>query len=134
MPIGHGSKFTIERCAALIACMKTGAYAQTAALANGISEECLSRWRTEGRGEPEGRYGKFAADMDAAEAEGEIERVRRIETAGANGDWKADAWHLERRHGERWKPRTEQKVDLESEALERLANMLTAAKVKVTGE
>jgi hypothetical protein len=67
-------KSTPDRCAALIACMRTGNYANVAAKACGVSEQTLSEWRAEGRAEPGGRYGAFAAAMDEAEAEGETKR------------------------------------------------------------
>jgi hypothetical protein len=132
--IGHGSKFTPERCSGIIAYIRAGNFANVAAKANGLSEQTLSEWRTEGRAEPDGRYGAFALACDEAEAVSETIRVARVEKAGEGGDWKADAWHLERRASERWKLRTEQKVDVESEALTRLAAVLSAAKAKVTDD
>ena len=130
--VGGPPKASAKVFSDIVAALRVGAFAVTAANAAGISERTMCRWRASGREDPSGPYGSFAAACDQAEAQGEMERVRRIEAAGLNGEWKADAWHLERRHHERWKLRESREVEVVGADPIRLARL--AALLKGTGE
>ena len=105
-----GTTLTPERHASIVAVLRTGGYMVTAAAISRVPIRTVDAWLTEGRREREGRFARFVADCDEAESAGEHERVERIRAAGEAGDWKADAWHLERRAKERW--RHEQRTEV----------------------
>lgn len=129
--VGGPTKASATVFGDIVAALRVGAFASTAATAAGISERTMCRWRASGREDPSGPYGEFGAACDQAEARGELERIRRIEAAGLSGDWKADAWHLERRHHERWKLRESREVDVGGDALEAIAAALSSAYASV---
>lgn len=54
----------------------------------GISPDSIARWK---KGDP-----VFAAKIARAQANRAKRRIQRIESAGDRGDWKADAWLIER--------------------------------------
>ena len=77
----------------------------------GSAPATLYRWLDDG--EAEGApllVADFALAVRQAEAQFEAECVGRIEAAAVGGDWKADAWLLERRHPQRWGRRTSREL------------------------
>jgi len=97
----------------------------------GISEEAAEEWVRRGEGRSKERrqtepYATFATRIRKAEAEDELRRIALIAKAGTGGEvayrrtttkadgavvteerllapeWTANAWHLERKHPERW--------------------------------
>lgn len=47
-------------------------------------------------------YAKYWQIMEQADLAGELDILERIELAGKNGDWRADAWMLEKRKPKRY--------------------------------
>jgi len=61
-----------------------------AALAGGINYDTLNEWRK--------KYSDFSDAIKKAEGECVVMRLARINKAGQEGTWQADAWTLERRY------------------------------------
>lgn len=81
----------------LVAALRKGATVAIAAQFAGIGESTAYEWRARGRaGDP--FYRKFAEDWDEAVSGGAIELLEHVRVAGDDGDWRAAAWLLERRH------------------------------------
>lgn len=55
-------------------------------------------------------FREFARALGEAEAQAELEALRSIERAAAEGDWRARTWLLERRWPDRWGRRTRHEV------------------------
>ena len=68
--------------------IEAGAFAVDACLAVGLGETTYYRWLQENR--------EFRESIKRARAKAINTRVLRIAKAGQDGDWKADAWWLER--------------------------------------
>ena len=106
-PMGKGrqTKLTPAIHKAVVAHVKRGNWIYTAGKALGLSRRTIMTWMQVGRGEHPDRpakepYTSFAADVEEAFAEAEINIVEGIRTAD---DWRAGAWLLE--HGpsrDRW--------------------------------
>lgn len=93
-----------RRQARIVRALRQGAHYATAAKIAGVHSDTLRRWLK--RGEEAGieatgedrQYFRFYAVCEKALALDERDRLRNIKIAGQNGDWHADAWHLERRY------------------------------------
>lgn len=99
---GPKGKFTPERTRKIIKAIKEGSPHETAAAAAGISTSTFYKWLEKGEQYETGVYRDFVDNIAQAEAQAESERIRRINKAGREGDWKADAWYLERRYPEKY--------------------------------
>jgi hypothetical protein len=88
------TKYTRERQDAITAAVAAGSTFEQAAAAAGIHRDTLTEWR---KGKP-----AFSDALEKAEAMGVVSRLERIQAAGRDGVWQADAWWLERRHPEQW--------------------------------
>jgi transposase len=104
--------FSPERCQAIIDHIKNGAPNRTAAAAVGVHETTFYLWLKNGKAGKPG-YQQFYVEVEQAQAEAELLRINRIADAGANGNWQADAWYLERRYPDRWAKKD--RVDIGSE-------------------
>jgi hypothetical protein len=82
---GLGKK-TVERKLAIIADLENGLLLKTAAVANGITEQCLREWRSEDA--------VFAQECEQAQERFIRENLGIIQQAGRRGDWKAAQWML----------------------------------------
>lgn len=97
--VGRPSKFTPERCCAIIDAISHRIPYEYAALANGICEETLYDWlRTAKAHRAEGidsDYTRFSEAIKRAE----MQRIREHSDmiAAKPKNWQADAWLLERR-------------------------------------
>lgn len=97
--VGRPSKFTPERCSAIIDAISHRIPYEYAALANGICEETLYDWlRTAKVHRAEGidsDYTRFSEAIKRAE----MQRIREHSDmiAAKPKNWQADAWLLERR-------------------------------------
>lgn len=81
----------------IVEALRKGATVGIASQYAGISETTAYQWRARGRaGDP--FYRKFAEDWDEAVSRGAIELLENVRVAGDDGDWRAAAWLLERRH------------------------------------
>lgn len=67
-----------------------------AAALSGIAESTFYKWMAQGREARSGRFKEFYEAVKQAEAFAIADRISRIRKAGKDGDWKADAWWLER--------------------------------------
>lgn len=99
---GRRSKLTPELVQAFTDALVEGNCIETAAALAGISHTTYYRWLEAGRKAKAGAFWEFCEAVKKAEAKAEADRVRRIQTAGKDGNWQADAWWLERRRPERW--------------------------------
>lgn len=109
------SKFTDETRKKLIQALSIGCTYELAAKYAGIHEATFYSWLTKGR---EGHPGflKFYEDAKKAEAICATGALGVIVQSAREGDWKAAAWFLERRHGytNRDKAAVEINIDAES--------------------
>ena len=102
---GRQSKLTPAIHNAVVDHVKRGNWIYTAGKALGLNRRTIMIWMQVGKGEHPDRpakepYTSFAADVEAAFAEAEIQIVEGVRTAD---DWRAGAWLLE--HGpsrDRW--------------------------------
>jgi transposase len=100
---GPKGKLTAERQDAIVKAIREGNPHDTAAQAAGIGKTAFYDWLRKGEeSEKNDKYKKFYEAVKTAEATAEALRVRRINKAGLHGDWKADAWYLERRYPDKW--------------------------------
>lgn len=85
----------------LLSAIKLGAFIEHACYYAGINSSTFRSWRgkAEEGVEP---YKSFWAEVTKAEAEGIIRRMARIEKAGLEGNWQADAWVLERKYPDKF--------------------------------
>ena len=99
--MGRRTKLTDEIKDKLVEAIEAGATYQIAAHYAGIGESTLYLWMKQGR---EGK-GKLKIDLlealKRAESKGAISNLSVINRAAADGNWKASAWLLERRHNYR---------------------------------
>lgn len=115
-----------ERVAAeLLKALKLGMLLQDAAAFAGMTRETLYKWRTVGKGKPEGHpLRDFADAVSKARMSAKLHAVGRV-TAAMAEDWKAAAWWLGVTDPANYGPQV--KVTLEAEfraALERVQKAL----------
>lgn len=111
-PVGRPTKFTPERCAAIVDDIANAIPYHFAALSNGIAESTLFDWLTKGYADIEA-----GIDSDLARFSELIKKAEKNKLAyhsqkiAANVDrWQADAWMLERRW---WKHYSQKTADIE---------------------
>ena len=95
------TKKTEDAAETLARFVKQGATFKDACYAAGIGYSTGRQWVKEAEAEdaPDDKRA-FLALIQKAQAEGKIERIKRIEAAGKKGSWQADAWYLERMYPE----------------------------------
>jgi hypothetical protein len=98
-PVGRPSKFTPERCAAILKDISDRIPYIMAAESNGICEDTLYEWMAVGRRDSanniDSAFARFSEDIKKAEANKMREHIEKVSN---NVDrWQADAWMLERR-------------------------------------
>lgn len=91
---GRPVKQTEEVVGRILLAIRSGNTLRASAAFGGVSYSTLNRWSKE---DP-----AFAAQVEAAEAEAEMRRVRNVTLAADDGTWQAAAWWLERRRHEDW--------------------------------
>jgi len=85
----------------LLQAIRLGAFIEHACYYAGINSSTFRQWRqkaTEGI-EP---YKSFWIRINEAESEAIMRRLARIENAGKEGSWQADAWYLERKYPDKF--------------------------------
>lgn len=121
LPTGKGNGgrtlWTAPRRKTIIEGVRKGHYRKTVALTVSVDERTIKRWVADGRQNldqvHEGKvkintYGQWVLDLDAAEAEAEIEaldiviNVARDSKADARVRVQAAQWYLERKHPKRY--------------------------------
>ena len=107
---GRPPLLTQERYDAIIGAIKLGSFSSVAAGANGISRTTFYNWMDRGRTEIERMrmtkekepksteviYVTFLNDVETAREYGTNQATLRVINAGQRGDWRADAWYLEK--------------------------------------
>lgn len=100
---GAKLKLTPEVQKAICKLIAEGNYLDTACKLVGINFTTFRRWILQGEHDMDGKFYEFSEAVKQAEAIAESERVRLILAAGKkDGDWKANAWYLERKYPEKW--------------------------------
>lgn len=101
---GRKTKLTAEVQSKFLRAIRAGNWIETCCDYVGINPDTYYEWmkRGEKTGDGNAIYREFRAAVLEARASAEIESVARIRVSGQKGDWKADAWYLERSHPERW--------------------------------
>lgn len=95
-------KLSPERIETITKAIANGNTHDVAASLGGIAESTFYAWMSRGKEAKKGQYKQFYDKVKKAEAYAEADRVQRIQKAGRDGDWKADAWYLERRYPDKW--------------------------------
>lgn len=88
--MGRPTKRTPATTAKVCTAIRAGATFEHAAAFAGISYATFAEWRV--------RYPEFAEAVKAAEGEGAVSLLAKLQTAATSGHWQAAAWILERRH------------------------------------
>lgn len=100
---GRPTKLTDEIQAQLYYLISEGNYFDTSCQIVGIDFGTFRNWLIRGEQEGKGPFFNFFKAIKKAEAEAEAKRVELIlKAGGAGGDWKANAWYLERKYPDRW--------------------------------
>ena len=141
------SKLTPETQEKIVNAIADGNYLETAAALGGVTYTTLWNWMKKGESASSGIYLEFFEAVKRAEAEAESLRVSRIDKAGMEGNWQADAWYLERRYPDRWGRRVQEvtgknggPITVKDESLtdeqrtERIARLLDKARARRTGQ
>jgi hypothetical protein len=87
------TKLTPEVQKQICEAIRHGATFDAAAQSAGVAYETFNEWRKDTRI----KFVKFSEAVKRAEADGQLDLLERIETAGKN-DWRSAAWVLEHRH------------------------------------
>lgn len=119
---------------AFLAALRAGLHPDAAATVAGVAKDLLRRWRKEIEHDP-----SDLATLDMLQraqqaiTEAELEAVSSVRAAWTDGDWRAAAWYLERRHRERWGER--KGLDVSGEVIvkrvELDASVLEAARARL---
>ena len=96
----------------LLEAIRLGAFTEHACHFAGISSRTFRYWREKASNDIE-PYKSLWEQITLAESEAIVRRVARIEQAGADGNWQADAWVLERKYPDKFGRRD--KVTLEAD-------------------
>lgn len=99
---GRKTKLNEELQELIVQLIRSGNYIETAAAVAGVDKKNLYAWLKRGARSRRGKYARFRNAVIKALGEGEALDVARIRLAAEQGDWRAAAWRLERRHTRRW--------------------------------
>jgi len=101
---GRKTKLTADVQSKFLRAIRAGNWIETCCDYVGINPDTYYEWMKRGEKTGEGNtiYREFRNAVLEARASAEIESVARIRVSGQKGNWKADAWYLERSHPERW--------------------------------
>ena len=114
MPAGAPTKITPEIIEKLRSALATGCYVETAAGHAEIDRTTFQAWVKRGAKERDHRakggrprkreelFYQLSIVIEKAIADAELTSLARINKAGRDGAWQADAWRLERRSPDRW--------------------------------
>ena len=105
-PPGRPTKLTPELREKICSTLADGNYVATTCDYVGITEHTFYEWMHRGeRNAPSDQaagYPEFYQAVKKARSTSEIVSLARIRRAGADGQWQADAWFLERSNPKRW--------------------------------
>ena len=96
--MGRRTKLNKIRKTAILEAIELGATYEIAAESAGISKSTLFAWLKRGRQETRGNFKDFLHSVKKAESAAAIGALKTIVSASNDGDWKAAAYLLERRH------------------------------------
>lgn len=113
---GRPTKLTTEVEERIVSAVRGGNYLETAAAYAGIDKTTLHDWLRKGERGQGTEFIKFSHSVKKAMAESEMLGIARIQKAGADGAWQAEAWRLERRFAERWAKKPEAPVTIQTTA------------------
>jgi transposase len=85
----------------LLQAIRLGAFIEHACYYAGINSSTFRLWRQKASENIE-PYASFWIKVNEAESEAIMRRLARIENAGKDGSWQADAWYLERKYPEKF--------------------------------
>ena len=97
--MGRRTKLTEEIQNKIIQAVQTGATYEICAQFAGIAPSTLYLWMKQGRERKSKAKIEFLESIKRAESKGAVVNLGLIQRAAQDGDWKASAWILERRHG-----------------------------------
>jgi glutamate synthase domain-containing protein 3 len=97
--MARSTKLTKEIQDRIIQAIQTGATYEICAQYAGIGASTLYLWMKQGREQKSKATIEFLENIKRAESRGAIANLGLIQKAAQDGDWKASAWILERRHG-----------------------------------
>ena len=99
-PRGRPSLFTEERAETILQLVRVGNPTTIAAAYAGVDHSTVGNWAAKGKEDQaagrETAFSRFAVAYARARAQAVAVRLQRINSAGDAGDWRADAWYLER--------------------------------------
>jgi len=93
------TKITVDHVREVSQAIRIGLTQEQAAAYIGVGESTFYRWMRRGVREPDTIYGQFRQAVKRGEAQSVAFEMANIRRAARDGDWKASAWLLERRHG-----------------------------------
>ena len=93
------TKITVDHVREVSQAIRIGLTQEQAAAYIGIAETTFYRWMRRGVREPDTIYGRFRQAVKRGEAQSVAFEMANIRRAARDGNWKASAWLLERRHG-----------------------------------
>jgi hypothetical protein len=97
---GRKSLLTDTRTETFLRAIRTGAFFNLACAMARISEATGYSWRERGEADRENDidspYRRFVEDLEIARAEAIMIALAHVRQAGREGNWKAEAWFLER--------------------------------------
>ena len=96
--MGRRTKLNKARKDAIVEALEMGATYQIASENAGVSKSTLWNWLKRGEEEKTGNFSDFLNAVKKAEAKSALKALRTINIASNEGDWKASAFLLERRH------------------------------------
>ncbi len=100
------TKLTHEVSEKIVRAIRAGNYPEVAARHAGVHPSTYYRWMErgalEGEAPEDDPYRHFRSEVDRAIADAEAAEVGLVVKAARDGDWRAAAWLLERRFGDRW--------------------------------
>lgn len=94
MKAGRRTKYTPDTIKAILDAIKVGGSDVDACAHAGISQDTFYEWMNS--------KSEFSEQVTRARTDGKLARIGRIVQAGVKGDWRADAWYLERRWPEEY--------------------------------
>lgn len=114
-PIGRPTKYTPETIKAVTDAIGAGMSIEDACIYADISKDSFYTWKAE--------YPDFSDAVKKAEINGKLRRILRIDKAGKEGHWQADAWYLERKFPEEYGRKLTLNISPEHAALLQLAGL-----------
>ena len=121
--MGLPTSLTPEVQSIILACIKKGAYVETAVVYAGINKDTYYEWMKRAEKEQPGQLHRdFSDAVEKAKAEAELLDITIVDKAARGGQWQASAWRLERKFPQKWGRRTE--VDIGQKAESTLSEWL----------